>query len=683
MESILWRSFTLTKGKWNIVFHSPSGYTPWILPDKTSLDALLSEQSIVNQTSLHLNGEETEILALGLAFIPSIANGNDFVRITTDFDDWCKKIDTAVYFANHENTNPQQIKGWLHKDTPSNWLPPAGSWRDDPHVQYLIENHLIAQPSHDPYYTPSPIRNALRSLRDNKQVHILKADKGSNAVIWLVSDYDREAERQLNDQSNYKELSKEKYDCELRTLSGRITTQVDRIYELGFITKKEHQLMINPHPLGSYIYFLPKIHKNTQPKSNTFAGRPIVATHSAAIHLLDKYITRITGPLLARIPGSLKDTYDFLAQLPKETPFENTLLITADVDALYPNIPWKEGIDASILFYKNNLNWLREYAVSNGLLPPPNVASFAYAIELVLTSSYINFKNRRWFHQIRGTAMGMCVSVYFANAYMYRVTQVYLDNMPPQIHTFLRFIDDIFIICDATPSAVSNGQLLSSNTGQLKDSPFFSAISNANISYTTEGPSLSQSFLDVLVTVDNGNHRINTSPFKKPTSSNTYLHALSNHPSHTFRAIPLAQFQRLRRISSTTEAFKSAAINLARDLSKCGYKNKHIWAGYDQALNQSRHQLPRAKTRHTHFAHSFKLITRHNFAAKNRIDHSTLDQIHEAARLHYVKQNYTARNSIIANRAHCLGRSSSKIVTNVGPNVGSFFTKSFKDPVTE
>ena len=669
------------KGGWNIVRTSPTGYQPWILPGKNSLDNLLHEQSIINQTTMSLTGEQTEILALGLAFIPSFSDKNDSIQKTIDIETWSRKLDTALYFSNQVNNESRPLKGWLNKDIPSDWLPPAGSWRDDSNVNNLINNCLITPSLNEPYVTPLPIRNAINSLRENKFIHILKADKGSNAVIWLVEDYDKEAQRQLDDVINYKELTRESYESELRLLSQRITTQAHRLYDLGFITKRERDLIGKAPPFGSYIYFLPKIHKKLQPDSQTFAGRPIVATHSAVIHLLDKFITRVTSPLLARIPGSLKDTYDFLNKLPKEAPFKNTALITADVDALYPNIPWKEGIDASIIFYKDNLTWLREYASENGLLPPPNVSSFAYAIELVLTSSYINFKNRRWFHQIRGTAMGMCISVYFANAYMYRVTKVYLDFLPPQIHTFLRFIDDVFIICDASPPDVNkNSNLLSSSTGLLKDSPFFTNISNESIHYTTEGPSLQQSFLDVLVSVVNIDNRIETAPYKKPSSSNTYLHATSNHPGHTFRSIPFAQFQRLRRISSSTQAFKNSSTTLIYDLIKCGYKKRDIWTGYNRVLNESRYSIAPSKLRHNSISSSFKLITRHNLASSTTISHTTLSQIHEAARLHYVHQNYTAQNNTIANRAHCLGRSSSSIVTNVGRNVGSYFTKTFKNP---
>lgn len=627
-----------------------------------------------------------EILALGLNFVPAFSvdkHASLNQMYAREFDTWSNKIDIALHFA-HKADNPRISKGWLNKDMDSIWVPPSGSWRSDPFVRDLKVNYLYVDNDDDNHYsTPIPIRDAIHSLKNNTQVHILKADKGRNAVIWLAADYDKEALRQLGNTDNYRELSKTQFDSELLTLAVKVDTQAERLYNDNFLTKREKEAITDSPAKGSYAYFLAKTHKGPEPTNNTFQGRPIVATHSSKIHLLDKYITRITSPLLARIPGSLRDTFDLLNRLPTVCPFTDTAIITADVNSLYPCIPWREGLDASILFYKENLTWLRQYANSNGLVQPPDLASFAYAIELVLTNSYITFKNTRWFKQLCGTAMGMCISVFFANAYMYQVTKIYTDNLPPRIHTFLRYIDDIIIIFDNSPSTPSDLNIFETPTGNLVDSTFFKNIANSCVGYTTEGPSKSQSFLDIQVTIDNDSNSIITSPYKKPTSSNTFLHSKSNHPKHTFRAIPIAQFQRLRRISSNLEIFKEASTVLMRDFIKCGYNRRDVWLGYNRALNTSRHSLatpPKPITNKT--AKAFKFITRHNSAAKTIISHKTLPQLHEAIRMHYVRLARSGKNQVMTQRAHCLGRNSSAIVTNVGRNVASHFTKIVKNPDT-
>ena len=624
-----------------------------------------------------------EILALGLAFIPAFKEKNPLPQHVVQYEEWANKIDTAIHFCNRDNQNAKPPRGWLQKDLPSIWVPPSGSWRDDERAQDLVDNYLHVNKSSGVNSTPKEIKSAIKALKNNQFIHILKADKGRNAVIWLVEDYDKEAQRQLDDALNYKELSKGEYESELLTLSNRVILQAKRLYESKFLTKREFEALSVAVIKGAYIYFLAKTHKGPHPSTGTFHGRPIVATHSATIHLLDKFITRVTAPLLTRIPGSLRDTFDLLEKLPNQTPFPETAIITADVDALYPNIPWREGLNSSILFYRENLEWLKTYAANNNLLQPPDLASFAYAIELVLTNSYITFKNRRWFRQIRGTAMGMCISVYFANTYMYYVTKKYVDQSPSRIFTFLRYIDDIVIIFDNSISTDGNLNLFETATGQTKDSTFFQNITNDNISYTVEGPSYSQSFLDVLITIDNVNNLIITCPFKKPTASNSFLHAQSNHPLHTFRAVPLAQFQRLRRISSTTEIFKRTSADLIKDIFKCGYDRADIWKGYNRALNMSRHTVSDTRKRAVNKTEtSVKLITRHNTASSLTISRKTIEQIHETARLHYVHLGIHGGHAINIERGHCLGRNSSSIVTNVGQNVGSFFTKSVKNPDT-
>lgn len=201
-------------------------------------------------------------------------------------------------------------------------------------------------------------------------------------------------------------------------------------------------------------------------------GRPVVATHSAKTHILDKYITALTGPLLARIPSSLRDTGDFLKNLPKVGK-ENTRIATADVIGLYPNIPWDEGVKASTSFYEQNLYWLKTVVeVIENLKPPPEKGIFEEILKLILHNSYITFKNTRFFKQIQGTAMGMCISVFFANAYMYFLTKDYVHHPPKGISTFLRYIDDLIVITDR----ISEEEL----------NRFFAEISNSHIKYTIE-----------------------------------------------------------------------------------------------------------------------------------------------------------------------------------------------------
>ena len=50
---------------------------------------------------------------------------------------------------------------------------------------------------------------------------MIKADKGGKTVIWKRTDYELEANRQLNDSSTYEEISKDEADLRNRETTAR------------------------------------------------------------------------------------------------------------------------------------------------------------------------------------------------------------------------------------------------------------------------------------------------------------------------------------------------------------------------------------------------------------------------------------------------------------------------------
>ena len=60
-------------------------------------------------------------------------------------------------------------------------------------------------------------------MQNDRSVTIKPADKGSAVVVWYIQDYLKEAERQLSDSSNYKEvIVTEKYLVDLVIKSNQI-----------------------------------------------------------------------------------------------------------------------------------------------------------------------------------------------------------------------------------------------------------------------------------------------------------------------------------------------------------------------------------------------------------------------------------------------------------------------------
>lgn len=557
-----------------------------------------------------------------------------------------------VLFKKKETEN----KGWLSKIVKSEWTPDEQTWTSDHRVAPLLVKLSDPEELVNPILHTSTLET-LKKLRENKEIHILKADKGRNTVIWSTTDYNKEAARQLADSSTYYELSEEAYNTELIQIQSKCSLMAENLLALNHISPTEDEAIQKREPKGAEIYFLPKIHKEIQKESQTFPGRPIVATFSAVTYLLDKYITEVTSHLIRLIPGSLMDTQDFLNQLPSHPLPGSAVLTTADVSSLYPSIPWKEGIEASTQFYKENLLSLSNKATELKKRKPPPPHLFKRLLELVLTNSMITFKNERYFKQIKGTAMGCCISVYFANCYMFSLTRNLINNRPSWLITFLRFIDDLFFIT-------------STNDGSEMDK-LIQSISNESIRYEVSIPGKTQNFLDTTITL-NKKGIISFAPFSKETASGAYLHPSSTHPRHTITASPYSQFLRLRRISSNKYIYRKHAQPMKRDFVNMGYPKTLIQRLYTIIGRKTVAELFDKKENPS--KNAFRLVTKFNFSHDWKKTNSDLKTLHQAIITHYEEEGPNKNEDV----ASIFRDKPIKLVTGNEPNINSFFSSHVK-----
>ena len=542
-------------------------------------------------------------------------------------------------------------KSWLRKYVKSDFNPEQ-EWNEDP--DFINKNKQLSAPiEKTTEETPFGILEALKRLKDRKDVHLMKSDKGRNTVIWATADYDREAIRQLSDKTTYTEISKSEYDNMTMEIHNKSCTISENLLALKHISEKDDEAIRKTAPGGSYIYFLPKIHKDMNPVSGTFAGRPIVATFTSTTYLIDKLLAELTRILLPRIPGSLIDTNDLLQKLPKLRLPATTKITTADVTSLYPSIPWTEGVIAATQFYRDNFTFLLNYAEKNCLLSPPSPYLFQEMLELVLQNSIIIFKNRKYHHQIKGTAMGCCISVYFANCYMYATTRHVLDNAPIGVTLFSRYIDDILLISSSLDKEAVN--------------TLFRSITNEHIRYEISEPSRSQPFLDLKISL-NGVNQLETEPYCKPTSSGLFLHPASNHPSHTIQSVPYAQFLRLKRNSTSAVAFIKSARKLKRQLLNMEYDKRVVEAAYARALTW------RKTKKQKETASSHKLMVTHSNTFNWAHTKELMDLTYLSLITHYHKKN----TPLSTRQASYLIHRNTALVATVLPNLNNHFSRQIK-----
>ncbi len=259
-------------------------------------------------------------------------------------------------------------------------------------------------------------------------------------------------------------------------------------------------------------------------------------------------------------------------------------LFSADARSLFTNIPWQDGADATTEIYSRQYAYLRSRAQRLCSPVPPKPAEFRILLMTILEHSYVQFRRGGpVFHQIRGTAMGACISVFFARCYMYqRCAAPLLANPPVHLRMLALFVDDVFFATTATTEGQIDRMMETLETA-----------SGGQISYSRTPLSSECDFLDVTVSVTSDGRRLVAKPFTKPNCNPSFVHYRSSHPRSTLAGVARGEFLRLRRNSTYTLDFLSSAKILKRKLSLRGYPRKVLDSAYQLALQEPRSRLLR------------------------------------------------------------------------------------------
>ena len=157
--------------------------------------------------------------------------------------------------------------------------------------------------------------------------------------------------------------------------------------------------------------------------------------------------------------------------------------------------------------------------------------------------------NDNHYLQIHGTAMGTKMAPSYANRLFLGYYEVNaLENAPFQPHTWLRYIDDIFMIWT---EGLDNLKI------------FIDYLNNihSTIKLTSSHSSTNIPFLDFSVSLTNVGS-ISADLYTKPTDKHQHLLYSSCHPLNTKKAIPFSLALRIRRICSTDATFNTRAAQL-------------------------------------------------------------------------------------------------------------------------
>lgn len=461
-----------------------------------------------------------------------------------------RRIKLRDYFRD-ENLNKEPLV------LPSTWEPDWGTLSNP--VRDLIKKDIrffhSFQPGEGQVHSHSfslEEKRAIKELQDNRQIVIKPADKGSKIVIMDKQQYRQEANRQLDNNKYYKKIST---SIQLGT-QLHIRQIIKQLFVKKYISAKQRDYLFGPDdPRPRQFYLLPKIHKQPDTWTVPFEippGRPIVSDCSSCTYNVSQYIDLYLGPLSIRHSSYLKDTYHFLQMIRPIVVPEQAFLFTIDIDSLYTNINTQMGLEA----------------VKNIFLRYPDAkrpdAEILRLLELCLINNDFQFDGN-YYLQIEGTAMGQRYAPSYANIYMSEWEREALAKCTMQPVFYLRFLDDIIgAWAHGEESFKVFVQTLNTHHHSIK------------LKYETYHSHIN--FLDTTVFFEmvNGEKKMKTKVFFKPTDTHALLHRSSYHPSHTFRGIVKSQILRFHRICSKDSDLQEAIAILFKSLRKRGYSRSFL-----------------------------------------------------------------------------------------------------------
>ena len=283
-------------------------------------------------------------------------------------------------------------------------------------------------------YTPSKSilkkHGILKKLRNNKDIVIMRPDKGNGVVVMDRIDYDKSLLNIINDQTKFKPLNEDMTLKREKNLKDFLAL----LNKKGVFTDVEYKKI---YPRGSQparIYGLPKIHKMKN-DSDVPPFRPIVSAVNTYNYALAKYLGTLISPYLPD-EYCARDTFTFVKEL-KSVSLHNKFLVSYDVTSLFTNIPLNETINLAVAIILKNKKDIKM-----------NKHELKQLFEIATKETHFLFKGQ-YYDQIDGVAMGSPLAPILANLFMGHNEKIWINRYKrSKPYFYKRYVDDIFAVFD-------------------------------------------------------------------------------------------------------------------------------------------------------------------------------------------------------------------------------------------
>ena len=428
-------------------------------------------------------------------------------------------------------------------------------------------------------------RQAISTLKNDKNIIIKKADKNGSCVFLDKNDYILEVKRQLNT-NHYQRI--DHFDA--KELKFQLNTYIKNMYSKGSIDEISMKYLLegNKDKYGpGYIHILPKIHRLDQSilknieerginvEKHIPPGRPIISQIGSVTEYIGHFVDYFLVPIVQKQNTYIKDTTDFINKLEQVRPHADCWLVSFDITNMFTNMPINEILPAVREAYDN-------FDKSDFKVKYPPTDDFIYLLQAVLENNVFEF-NGELFMQKIGVAIGAVPSPECCDILMYQIMKNIFSKFEhrQKIAFYGRYRDDAAIIFEGTENEIKM---------------FFSIANNHHplLKFTYEYSTTSINFLDVTIYKGQrfyANGILDLKIFFKPTNSFNYLHRQSCHSKHVFSGF--IKGEAIRHIRNTNEQneVEKTLSNFKLRLKGRGYTDQEIDQNIRAASSRKRSDL--------------------------------------------------------------------------------------------
>ncbi|CAH1242829.1 HMCN1 [Branchiostoma lanceolatum] len=183
---------------------------------------------------------------------------------------------------------------------------------------------------------PKEEREALRSLKRDKSITILPADKGRSVVVLNKTDYHKKCRDLLDDTATYHKLGKRDPTTRYKKELVSVLQDIEKEGGINYITYRRLYPTTETPPK---FYGLPKIHKPDTPL------RPIVSSIGSITYNSARFLADTLSPLVGKSEHHIVNSQQFAELIKHRRVEEDEELCSFDVVSLFTSVPVNKALD--------------------------------------------------------------------------------------------------------------------------------------------------------------------------------------------------------------------------------------------------------------------------------------------------------------------------------------------------